>query len=50
MRPTRYGWAVSLRLPVSILSGGEHEITLKGTTAQGQFEDVAFYHFIPVKK
>jgi hypothetical protein len=49
-RATRAGRSVVWSLPVSLLSTGEYELTLKGITDKKEIEDIGYYYFSVLKK
>jgi len=52
LRPqtTRIGRTVVLSIPAKSLTPGQYELSLNGTTAEGQSEVVGYYYFDVVKK
>ena len=49
-RRVRGGRAVILNLPASLLKPGSYELLLKGVTAAGATEDVAYHYFEVIRK
>jgi len=49
-RPTRAGRVIVWLIPTGQLNSGEYELSLSGTTAQGQAEAVGYYYFKVLKK
>lgn len=50
LRRVRAGRAVILNLPARLLRAGDYELLLKGVTAEGTTEEIAYHYFEVVRK